>query len=147
MSYKFGTTSTQRLETLDERLQKILKEAIKFYDFSILEGYRSRDKQDELFKKGFSKAKAGESKHNLKPSLAVDIQPYPIDVSLAEEVKTLKGNKERAKFYFLAGIIFHIAHIQGVQLRWGGSWDGTYQFNQNSFDDLFHFEIVEGDEK
>jgi len=32
----------------------------------------------------------------------------------------------------------------GVTLRWGGDWDRDTEVQDNSFDDLVHFEIVEG---
>jgi len=31
----------------------------------------------------------------------------------------------------------------GVDLRWGGDWDGDTEVRDNGFDDLVHFEIVE----
>lgn len=31
----------------------------------------------------------------------------------------------------------------GVTLRWGGDWDSDTEVNDNSFDDLVHFEIKE----
>jgi peptidoglycan L-alanyl-D-glutamate endopeptidase CwlK len=69
------------------------------------------------------------SKHNSKPSLAVDIAPYPIDWADDE------------RFYFLAGIIKAASHQVGVKVRWGGDWDSDDDFHDQTFMDLGHFEI------
>ena len=76
---KFGTKSRERMETCDPQIQLVLEEAIKHYDFSILEGHRGEEKQQEYFKSGASKVQYPNSKHNSFPSKAVDIVPYPVD--------------------------------------------------------------------
>ena len=75
----FGKRSLERLETCDPKIQWVMHEAIKHYDFSVLEGHRGEDKQQECFETGASKVKFPNSKHNKYPSLAVDIVPYPVD--------------------------------------------------------------------
>ena len=49
---KFGKQSLDRLATCDERIQKVMNEAIKHYDFTVLYGYRTPAEQFELFKQG-----------------------------------------------------------------------------------------------
>ncbi len=49
---KFGKLSLERLATCDDRIQKVMNEAIKHYDFTVLYGYRTPAEQFELFKKG-----------------------------------------------------------------------------------------------
>lgn len=129
--YKFGETSLANLATLDIRLQDLLKEAIKYIDFTIVEGYRDRIRQEELFEKGLTKARFGESKHNVYPSLAVDIAPYP---SLY---------KDREQFIFLAGHIMAIGKRRNLLIRWGGDWDRDNDLTDNNFDDLPHFELTD----
>ena len=126
---KFGTRSKELLEELDVRLQDVLLQAIHFYDFSIISGYRGQAEQDRLYRDGFSKRLYPMSKHNSNPSLAVDIAPYPIDWA----------NDER--FYFLAGIMKAAAHQVGVKLRWGGDWDSDNDFDDQTFMDLGHYEL------
>ncbi len=126
----FSVSSIKRLVTLDVRLQKILKEAIKIYDFSILEGYRDEKTQDKYYKEGKSKLKFPNSKHNTYPSKAVDIAPYPIDW------------KDTSRFIELKNIIFERAEKNEVKLRWGGDWDDDGEMNDQQFNDLVHFELV-----
>jgi len=127
---KFGKTSTRNLKELDPRLQSILNEAIKVMDFSITEGHRGKEKQDEFYKKRLTKLQYPKSKHNKFPSLAVDICPYPIDW------------KNKKRFALLAGIIKGIAHAQGISIRWGGDWDGDNFCSDEHFLDMPHFELV-----
>jgi peptidoglycan L-alanyl-D-glutamate endopeptidase CwlK len=130
--YKFGKKSQERLETCHADLQKILNEVIKIYDFSVLEGERTLEQQQEYFKEGKSKLDGinKKSKHQSKPSLAVDIAPFPIDWN------------DTKRFYFLAGLVIAKANELGIKIRWGGSWNGSFDFKQNKFNDLPHFELV-----
>ena len=127
----FGRLSTQRLSTCDERLQDICNEAIKVYDFSVLCGHRDEIEQKKLFREGKSKLEYPHSKHNSIPSLAVDIAPYPLIWD------------DFGRFKFLAGVMFAIAHSKGIRLRWGGDWDGDFDFNDQKWYDMPHFEIKE----
>ena len=111
----FGERSLACLETVDERISKVLEEAIKHYDFAILEGHRGEEKQQEYFESGASKLQFPKSKHNSFPSLAVDIVPYPIDWDNLQRFKDLS-------FY-----IKHSCETVGVDnLHWGydlWQWD------------------------
>ena len=118
---KFSTKSMERLKELNTDLQAILLEAIKITDFTILCGYRGEEEQEKAFKEGKSKARFGQSKHNFKPSLAVDIAPYPIDW------------QDLKRFAFMAGVVFAIAEQKNIKIDWGGNW--------TSFKDYPHFEL------
>ena len=125
----FSERSKKNLLNAHEDLQKICNEAIKIVDFSVLDTYRDKEKQDYLFNSGLSKLQWPNSKHNKMPSLAVDVVPYPIDWN----------DKER--FYFLAGIFKAIAFKHGIILRFGGDWDNDNDFKDQTFLDLGHYEL------
>ena len=134
--YNYSIVSKTRLSSCDKRLQDIFNEVITMVDVTILQGHRTLVDQKILYDKGLSKVTKG--KHNNTPSLAVDAAPYPIDWS------TFKDNpKNRARFYFMAGLVKAIAIKHNVKIRWGGDWDGDNDFKDNRFDDLCHWEIVE----
>lgn len=118
----FGRKSREVLHTCDERLQNILNEAIKHYDFSVVHGYRNMEEQNTLFNQGFSKLRWPLSKHNSYPSRAVDIVPFP-------------GGWENPNAFFdrMATFVLAEASRQGVRLEWGGHW--------RSFPDYAHFEL------
>lgn len=132
MANKFSKISKQRISTIDPKLQSVLFKAIQVYDFTVLEGHRSNERQDELYSQGRTKLKAGQSKHNQMPSKAVDLAPFPIDWQ----------NLDR--FIHLAGIIIGIGHSMGITIRWGGNWDRDNQImkEDQNFNDLPHFELV-----
>ena len=127
----FGTESLARLSTCDERLQKVLKELIKYFDIKILEGHRGKELQDKAFAEGKSKLKFPQSKHNSNPSKAVDIVPWPLDW------------KDRERFFYMAGVAIGIGASMGIKLRWGGCWAMDNNFKANKFDDLPHLEVID----
>jgi peptidoglycan L-alanyl-D-glutamate endopeptidase CwlK len=125
----FGAKSKERLATCDERLQKLLNEAIKDVDFSVLCGHRPKDEQDEAFRTGKSSLPWPKSKHNGTPSKAVDVAPYPIDWN------------DTARFARLAGYLERIAKEQGIKIRWGGDWNRNWRTKDVRFIDLPHIEL------
>ena len=73
---QFSVRSKKRLKQCDPRLQKILNHAIKEVDFTILCGHRNEEDQNEAYRTGKSTKRWPQSKHNKKPSLAVDVAPW-----------------------------------------------------------------------
>lgn len=135
MGFKFGRRSKRILKELHPDLQFLLKEAIKVYDFTILEGWRSKERQQFLVESGKSKLRWPRSKHNTKNNkpgrvIAVDIAPYPIDWA------------DRDRFILLYGIIEGIASYNNIKIRWGGAWKGLSHMGSNDFNDLPHIELV-----
>ena len=127
----FGPQSEKHLESCDPRLQRVLREAIKHRDFSILCGHRGQAAQDEAVKKGNSKKPWPTSKHNRIPSLAVDIAPYPIDWA------------DSLAFATLGGYILRIGDELGITLRYGSDWNGNGKSKDEKFLDLPHIELVD----
>tara|TARA_R100001594_G_C4005257_1_gene255717 strand:+ start:380 stop:769 length:390 start_codon:yes stop_codon:yes gene_type:complete len=126
---KFGKKSRERLKTCDEKLQKVFNEVIKHVDCSVLEGHRSKDRQNKLFEEGKTKVKYPNGRHNRQPSSAVDVTPYPVDW------------KDRERQTLFAGFVIGVASQMGIKLRWGGDWDQDFQVVDNRFDDFPHFEL------
>lgn len=73
---RFSKISEERLLTCHPDIIRVCRELIKQYDFSVLCGYRDQEEQDKAFNEGNSKVIYPNSKHNTKPSLAVDLAPY-----------------------------------------------------------------------
>ena len=126
---RFSKKSLSKLETCDKRIQDLFLRVVKKFDCTIIEGHRSKDRQNKLFKEGKSKLKYPKGKHNAIPSRAVDVAPYPIDWN------------DRERFTYFAGYVLGIAYEMGLKIRWGGDWDMDTQVKDNNFDDLPHFEI------
>lgn len=126
----FGERSKKNLETCCIEIQLIMNEAIKGWDFSVICGHRSAREQNEAYRSGKSKVRYPDSKHNMFPSDAIDITPYPINY------------KDIGSFYLLVGYIIRVAEEKGVKLKYGGDWDGDRKTADQTFHDLGHLEIV-----
>jgi len=127
--YKFSKLSKANLFTAHQMLKKLFDQIIKTYDCSILEGHRNKENQNKAYRRGKSKLKWPRSKHNKRPSLAVDVAPYPIDW------------KDRKRFYHFGGYVKGVADQLKIKIRWGGDWDDDHDFKDQKFNDLVHFEI------
>ena len=122
---KFGKRSRERMKGVDSRLINVMNELIKLMDVTIIEGLRTKERQEELVAKGASKTKF--SKHI--EGKALDVAPYPIDW------------ENRDGFYYMGGMIRGIAQQLGYDIRYGGDWDSDGQTKDNNFDYLVHIEI------
>ena len=130
---KFGKRSLARLNTCDVEIQALFEEVVKHFDCTVLCGHRSKFQQDDLqgFNPPRTKVSWPNSKHNSNPSLAIDVAPYPIDW------------EDRERFHMFAGFVLGMATARGIDLRWGGDWDRDTETDNNEFDDLPHFELVD----
>lgn len=143
----FGARSKLHLGEAHPYLQRVLLEAIKHFDYSIIQGYRGREEQEVAFRKGFSKAHFGSSAHNYKPCLGVDCIPYPFKDSEWEDDAIFKTMSDHlfsaAETCRQNGMIPKTNLKTGKPLlfRWGGDWhmDGTKTTNDEW--DQPHFEL------
>ena len=131
MSYKYSNKSLEKLKTCHPDLQKIFKEAIKYVDITIIEGERSKERQEELVRTG--KSKTLNSKHikqNDGYSHAIDAVAYPIEW------------ENWQKNYMFAGFIKGLATSMGIKIRMGADWNGNFDTKDQTFHDLPHFELI-----
>ena len=122
--YKWSKKSSDRLATCDKRLQDMANMMLErsSFDLTITDGYRTKEEQDEAFKSGKSRAVFGKSKHNVFPSQAIDIVPYPINW----DTKDPRWQEMALNAMWCAGKL-------GFEITWGGSFI--------SLKDLPHFEL------
>lgn len=134
--YKFSRSSATKLQTCHKDLQTIFEEVIKYVDCTILEGARTLERQKELVKEG--KSKTLKSMHIPGAngvSMAVDVAAYPIDWD------------DEGRNYLFAGLVLGIAKMLKYQgritheLRLGADWDRDLDTDDQTFDDLVHFEL------
>ncbi len=130
-----GDTSKTRYNELAVQLQNLVDQIhAKVCTISILVGHRTQVEQDLAYARGTSKVRWPLSKHNSKPSRAMDICPAPVN---------LKSQSLREELTFIAGAVRILALDMGLKVRWGGDWDKDGDLEDNTFDDLFHFELEE----
>lgn len=111
---KFSEKSLDKLNTCHVDLITLFREVINHRDCTVLKGYRDEAEQTKAFAEGRSNARYGQSKHNFKPSRAVDVAPYPIDWN------------NKARFDEFAGFVMGIAAQLGIKIKWGGHFEGFY---------------------
>ena len=142
----FGSTSQARLDTCHPHLLKVFNRVVQFHDCAVLEGHRSKTRQDEAFESGASKVEFPNSKHNVSPSNAADVAPYFSSrggvVWPNKNTRPETYTKDLAQFYYFAGIVIGTARDMGIELRWGGDWDRDHDILDQRFDDLVHFERI-----
>ena len=133
---RFSDRSLGRLRTCDKRLQRVFEEVIKHWDCTIIEGYRTKKRQDKFYKEGRSKVKFPNSKHNQMPSFAIDVAPYFIT---SPHIRW----DDTQSFAYFAGFVLGIATSMGIKLRHGADWDKDKDTRDQSFMDWPHFELGE----
>lgn len=129
----FGTRSRRRLSTCHPDLQRLFNAVVKHFDCIILEGHRGKYRQNKLFDQGDSEVRFPDGRHNKKPSKGIDAAPWPIP-----DWEDLKS------FYYFSGVVRGIARSMGIRIRWGGDWDSDNDLNDQTFNDLIHFELLDG---
>lgn len=129
---KFGKSSRERLDTCHPDLQRLFEEVVKHFDCRVTCGHRDRMAQMIAYQENRSKLPWPQSKHNQIPSTAVDVVPYPVDW------------KDIHRFYYFAGFVKGVAKFLGIPIRWGGDWDSDTEVDDQTFNDLPHFELKGG---
>jgi len=113
----------------------ILNEAIKHVDFTVLCGHRNEEDQNEAFRLGNSTKQWPNSKHNQKPSTAVDVAPW-----FGPQVKI--DWDDLLAFARLAGFLEAIAASLKIKIRWGADWNDNGRSKDERFIDAGHFEVI-----
>lgn len=125
---KFGPGSAAKLQTLDPKLQEVLLEALRYYDFYISDAMRTPEEQYTLFQKRPKVTNCDgykiKSYHNWNPSVAVDLVP------------TKTGYTDIKAFSDLNAVIQWISRKKNIRIRWGGDWV--------KFKDYPHWELFNG---
>jgi peptidoglycan L-alanyl-D-glutamate endopeptidase CwlK len=139
--FSFSERSLNNLKGVHPKLVAVVKRALVIspIDFTVLEGVRSQERQNELWAQG--RTKPGQvvtwiqstGTHGIQSDgygHAVDLAPYPIDWNDFE------------RFDQLATVMFAAAKELGVTLRWGGNWDMDDRIHERGESDSPHFELV-----
>jgi len=130
--YRFGRNSQKNLSTADGQLQELAHIVLKIKDHSVIKGHRNQREQHTAFIEGHSELDWPNGKHNALPSLAIDVQTYPLpdtDQELREEQ------------LYLLGLYKGVAYMKDIPIRSGSDWDRDGEIADNSFDDFYHLEL------
>jgi peptidoglycan L-alanyl-D-glutamate endopeptidase CwlK len=122
MGYVLGNKSRRRLYGVHPDLVLVVNKAIEIttQDFTVLEGLRTAERQQQLYNTG--KSKTMNSRH--LTGHAVDLAPWPI-------------TWDWEYFYPIADAMKDASDEVGVPIEWGGDW--------KSFPDGPHFQLPHKD--
>ena len=118
MGYVLGNKSRRKLHGVHPDLVAVVKRAIEIteQDFTVLEGLRTLERQQQLYNTG--KSKTMNSRH--LTGHAVDLAPWPI-------------TWDWDHFYPIADAVKQAADELDIPIEWGGDW--------KSFPDGPHFQL------
>lgn len=128
----WGRKSQKGYDSLNTDLMRLCDQILGKWDCSILWGFRNKERQEGMVATGNSQLHFPFSKHNRYPSAAVDLCPYPIP----------DWEKDTHVFRTFGGYVLGVADTMGIKIRWGGDWDGDKDLNDQTFNDLVHFELI-----
>ena len=128
---RFSKRSLIQLESCHIVLQRLLRRVIERTDFTVICGFRNQSEQTKAYEAGASKLQFPHSKHNISPSLAVDIVPFPVDFQDIDRFKELAAvvKEEWALMPESEKLRYRLEH--------GGDW--------LTFSDWPHWQIVFND--
>jgi len=131
-NHKLTDHDVQVLSTCDPQLIQLIMEVSKVFPIMVITGFRGEAEQTAAYRSGTSRTKWPMSKHNRVPARAVDISPLPYD------------GKNTRRLLYLAGYVRGVASVLGVPIRCGADWNSNFNPSDETFTDLFHFELADG---
>lgn len=145
----FSKQSEAMLALAHPDLQRVLRRAIKTFDFTILCTLRSKEQQEKEYAEGDSKTQWPNSKHNRSKNAdgtynnslsdAVDIMPYPVLWPDPTKQSNREYSRRLGQIYRLCGVIQQASFEESVAILWGGDFP---VLRNTTFFDGPHFERV-----
>jgi len=132
MTYELSKRSKDRLIGVHPDLVAVVKRAIEIteVDFAVLEGVRSKARQEQLFKQKATKTM--NSRH--LTGHAVDLGAY-----VAGSIRWDWG-----LYLIIADAMKSASEELGIPIRWGGTWDLLYKLKSPIMADVLHREFPDG---
>lgn len=153
---QFSRSSIRNLSQCHTALNMVARDAIALVDFGVICGYRGKETQLTKYQSGVSKVTWPNSKHNQKPSRAMDFAPWHPDFGYLfggeDQIRHIVAALDitesdahafvREQYTLIAGVMIGLGKANGTILRWGGDWDQDGYVHDNAFDDLGHVELA-----
>lgn len=136
MNFNLSKRSLQRSNGVDPRLINLIMLAIKRtpIDFGVAYqgGKRTASEQHQLFLEGFSKCDGYEKLSKHQSGNAIDLIVFV-------------GNKvvdNKEMLCVIAGVMFACAKELNIKIRWGLDWNENSDIRDNTFNDIYHYELI-----
>lgn len=141
-------TQRQRYNSMHPKLQKLYDKLLikcsKLKDEGridweplIVSAHRSREEQDDCFRRKTTKVKWPRSAHNIFPSLGVDIQGM-------RNGAMIQGQEAITICEYISTLMFSIASAEGIGIRWGGRFK---QPDRPHYELSAEYDSIKGNEK
>ena len=143
----YSKQSEERLSTCHPDIQNVFHRVIETFDHSILCGERGKEEQNKAVADKRSTTPWPGSRHNRKPSYAVDAMPFPYSW---RDLEGKNGSFVQQKALLRCGMfigyvirtaeeMFAAGEIT-APLASGVDWDGDWNVAEHSFIDVPHFQ-------
>lgn len=160
-NHHYSPKSLGKLDTARPELKNLFLRVGTRFPNTILETLRTLEMQRKNVEKGVSKTM--DSRHLRVPSEAVDAAPDPLEWpqigKLLKRIESVAGSlakperdeimalvneytKDVSRWYYFGGYVLGTADEMGIPIRWGGDWNGNRNIDDQTFDDLPHFELL-----
>lgn len=162
---RFGAHSQAVLATCHPALVRLADEVVKHYNFKALRGVRSLPEQSDYVSQGWSQTHnsrhlpggglrrisdgaealttkawaAAVAEGNVEPidpdgfSFALDAAPWRPGIGVVYDPHELIQ---------FGGILIATGWSLGIEIRWGGDWDGDHNLHDQNFFDRVHSELL-----
>lgn len=128
-------STIDHLSKLDPHLVDLLSYIETYFPFKIICSYRSDIDQDLAFQHHKTTKRGGQSKHNLVPSMAVDV------ISLSAHNRHSFDSVAQICQAYFAGAMRFAAMYLGFRLIWGCDWNSDSNISDHNLWDWCHFEF------
>ena len=132
-NFFLGSTSEIKLSTCHPLIIDWIHYAIKRtpFDFTVIWGHRTKEEQEDCVSRGTSTLHFPKSNHNILPSGAIDVAPYPINWN------------DINSFMELGFFLMNCARELEIPMRWGAFFTKRIRGQVVSTPDWGHFELRE----
>jgi len=130
----YGRVSKERLSHAHPDLQRFANRLILVFDHTVVCSYRNEEDQEDAYRNGKSKVHWPNSRHNVTPSLALDLAPWDSDLRVIDW-----GARDR--FILMAGVALQLAREMSLPIIWGGDWDNDTYMRDHTFLDFPHYQL------
>jgi len=140
---KFSPRSQKILSTCHVDLRKVLADAIKSTNFSVLSGKRGMAEQNELHRTGKSQLRWPNSMHCSEDDPeGLEDDSAAVDIGLYKASKGRVDWKDTEAWLVMQGHIERVAWDHQIGLRFGSNWDNDEDFDDENFRDYGHIELA-----
>ena len=140
--YRYSTSSLNKLLNIDTRLVDLMFLAANFLDLKIVQGYRTPEQQQKLYREHKSTKDGYIKTSTHQHHKALDVLPLPKNDNMYKD-----SPENSRRWAYFTGFIQGLAAANGLKIRTGWKWRTKPQktlersLHENTFPDYNHIEL------